>query len=139
MKASTKIATSTLVGLTLLGGAAGVAGAAQSASTTTGGHHSATRTPGARLRHAERIHAIAVAGVLPASFSCARAATATARIDAAETKIDARVSYAQTAEQRALSNNNSARAARIATRITRADQLKSDLVTVAGLITAKCG
>ena len=139
MKVSTKIAASTLVSLTLLGGAVGIAGAAQTSPTTTGVHHPAAHTPGARLRHAERIHSIAVAGALPASFSCAKASTLTARIDAAESKIDARVSRAQTTEQRALSNDNSARAARIANRITRANQLKSDLVTVAGLITAKCG
>ena len=130
MKMRTLVITGSIGAVASLGGL-GVAGAA-----TT--HHAvaATTHRGALV---ERVHAIATSGALPASFSCANAASFQAKITTAETKMEARMAVGQTAEQDTAAAGQTKRANHIALRLAKAQQFKGDLTTVSGLITAECG
>jgi len=124
-----------------------VAGATSATSTTHVRHlgtHRQERRGTASAKHAHheamaaRVHSIALSGALPATYSCANAAADQATISSIESKIDARLAWAQSAEQRAVAAGRSALATWIAQRIAAADQLNTDLSTVSGLITAQC-
>jgi len=129
MKMRTLLAAGSIGAVASLGGL-GVAGAATTHHAVAVGTH--------RGALGARIHAIATTGALPASFSCAKASSLQAKITMAETRLDARLSQGQTAEQNAMSAGQSNRANHIALRLAKGQQLKGDLATVSGLITAQC-
>jgi len=138
MTVSKKIAAAT-AGVGLLGaGVLGVSGVAGATTSTT--HHPKLAAHAARVAAFEaKVHEIATSGKLPARFTCSNSSTVEAKITKLENRIDQRLPIATLREQNATANGNTARATAIAHRIASADQLKTDLTTISGLITAQCG
>jgi len=132
-----------LVGVAGMAGVAGLAGAATTQTTTHPhagsvhgrGHHHALR----RAVEVAKIEAIANADALPASYSCTRAATDQAHITKAESWLDAKLAKLQTAEQKAQTNGRTALVTVLDSWSQKGTTLRTDLGTVSGLITAKCG
>jgi len=138
---STRLSTKLGIGAAVLGlgvSAAGIAGAAttDSSNTTPNSHHTAAHERGHR---AELIAAIAESGSLPAKFNCANAATWQSKISSAEEKLTGDLISATSKQQSASTAGETLKAQVIADRITKMTQLRSDLVTVSGLITTQCG
>ncbi len=132
-----------------LAGVAGVAGVATLAGASTT-HPASAQTASAQVRASRhhvlrravevaKIEAIANANALPASFSCTRAATDQAHITKAESWLDAKLAKLQTAEQKAQTNGRTALVTVLDNWIQKGTTLRTDLGTVSGLITAKCG
>ena len=88
---------------------------------------------------AARIERVAHAGVLPTTFTCTSAASDQAKISGLVSTIDAKLATLHGRQQSATDGGNSARAARIEAKITKATTLKQDAAKVAALISADCG
>jgi hypothetical protein len=129
------------IGIVALAGTACFAGMAGAATPARASHHAGLHAGHHVRREAlvARIESIAEANALPGGFSCTKASVDQAKITVLTSKIDARLSRAQTAEQNAITAGHGARASAIARRIAAADVLVTDLHTVSGLITAQCG
>jgi hypothetical protein len=127
-----RLAAGVVVAALVAAGAVGVAGASSS------GHHH----DGARFRRMEarvaRVEAIARAGVLPASFTCAKATKDLAKISKAESWINGYIPRAQARQAAALAAGEARRAHVIAHRIAEARRAEAALETVGSLITAAC-
>jgi hypothetical protein len=128
-----------VLGMTSVVGATTTAPTAATTATTTT-HHPRWAAHEARVAALEaKAHEIATSGTLPARFSCSNASTATARITKLENRIDQLVPLATAREQRATANGHTAWATAISNGIAKAEVFKSDLTTISGLISAKCG
>jgi hypothetical protein len=112
-------------------GAVGVAGAVP-ASGNPSGH-------GDRAARVAHIESVLSSGKLPSSFDCSTAAARQAKITSTEARINALLATAQARETAAANAGNSARAAAIASRISKAQTFLSDLGTLSQMITTHCG